>query len=134
MEEISKDDIVRMMDLITKMNGSITLSYLNISDLDSPKKCYNLYYGGFSKIEIYPDMYRDGRCNLSTFNELGGVECVVDRVYENLKNDVSKLIIPTIEKLGLDETTMKYFDRDPGLYEKFINEIKILKNSNKIDK
>lgn len=127
MVEISKDDIVRMMELVSKMKGSLTLSYLNISDLDNPKKCYSLYYGGYPKMEIYPDMYRDGRCNLSTFDELGGMDWVVDRVYRNLKDDVSNLVVPALEKLGLDDTNMKYFDRDSELYREFINEIKMLK-------
>ena len=85
-------------------------------------------------------MYRDGRCNLSTFDEFGGMDWVVDRVYRNLKDDVSNLVVPALEKLGLGDTDMKYFDRDwkpfafqplkvatPELYVKFINEIKILK-------
>lgn len=125
---VTKEELKKTIDLITKLKGSLTLSYLPVSKIETPKDCYNLYYGGFCKMEIYPELYRDGSCNISTYEELGGVDVVIDRIYSNIKDDISPYIMTALNNIGGDDTTIKYFESEPEMYQKFKNEVLRLKN------
>jgi hypothetical protein len=125
---ITKEELKKTLDLVFKLKGSLTLNYISPSKIETPKDCYNLYYGGCSKMEIYSDLYRDGSCNLSTYEELGGLDVVIDRIYANIQDDISPYIMQAINNIGGYDTTLKCFEDEPEMHEKFKNEVLRLKN------
>ena len=125
---ITKEQLKQTIELVFLLKGQLTLSYLPSSIIETTEGCYNLYYGGYKKMEIHPEYYRDGSCSLSTYKELGGVDAVIDRIYQNIQDDISSYIMTALNNIGADDTTVKYFDREPELYERFKNEVYKLKN------
>jgi hypothetical protein len=123
----SKEQIKQTLEMVFNLNGSLTISYIPSSRI-TPEGCYNLYYGGRYKMEIYPEYYRDGSCNLETYEDLGGIDAVIDRIYNNLEDNIGDFIIPALDNLKLDDSDLKYFDRDLDLFNKFKQEINKLKN------
>ena len=123
---ITKEKLKQTIELIIELNGSLTLSYVPSSDLKNPKGPYGWYYGGSNKIEISREFYRAGRL-FERIEDLGGVDFVVDDCYKLLTDSVHDYIFPALNNLGLDDTDLKYFDRDKELFKKFKNEINRLK-------
>jgi hypothetical protein len=56
---ITKEQIKKTLEMVNKLNGYLTLSYVPSSEL-TPEGYYKLYHYGFMKMEIYPEYYRDG--------------------------------------------------------------------------
>jgi hypothetical protein len=79
-------------------------------------------------MEIYFEYYRDGSCNLSTYKELGGVDVVIDRIYQNIQDDVSSCFMTALNNIGADGESMKHFENETELYERFKKEVYKLKN------
>jgi hypothetical protein len=125
---ITKEQLKQTIELVFLLKGELTIPYLPLSIIETVKGCYNLYYGGYKKMEIYPEYYRDGSCNLSAYKELGGIDAVIDRIYQNIQDDISTYVMTALNNIGCEDTVVKYFGEKPELYERFKNEVYKLKN------
>jgi hypothetical protein len=125
---MTKEQLRQTIELVFLLKGELTIPYLPVSIIETPKGCYNLYYGGFRKMEIYFEYYRDGSCNLSTYKELGGVDVVIDRIYQNIQDDISSYFMMALNNIGADGESIKHFENEPELYERFKKEVYKLKN------
>ena len=122
----SKEELRQVINLVREFKGSLTLSYIPQSKMQTPEKVYSLYYGGWNKIEI-DDFYRNGK----DFIEISesNIDEIIDKVYDCLSDNIGNCIMDALTNLELDDTDLKYFDRDPELFKKFQDEVLRLKNN-----
>jgi len=126
---MTKKELKEAILLVSKI-GVLELSGLSINDIDTPKKCYNLYYGGGgTKIRIWKeyDNYNSKLNHVKITEET--IDKIVDEVYECVTYNIHALIKQALLNIGEDGEyeTLKYFDRDEKLFIKFKEEVLKLK-------
>lgn len=126
---MEKDKLKELIKLVQQFKGYLTLSYIPSSVLDSTKKVYGIYYGGWTKIEI-GNSYRDQGEQFSFIDITDeNIDDIVDKIYKTLNDSIGNEILQAIDNLKLDTEDLKYFDRDPELFKNFKKEVRKLKKT-----
>ena len=122
---VSKKEIKQMITTVRKCNGSLTLSYLPCKTVNSTHALYELYYGGWNKIEIGKYFRSSEHLEIKITDE--NLDNIVDKIYRLLSNCIGDFIIQAMDNLKLHNNELKYFDREPETYAKFKKEVLRLK-------
>jgi hypothetical protein len=128
--KIDKIKIKELIKSVRDFNGYLELNYVPSSTLKSTEELASLYYSGARKISL-GECYHNGRefVDITESN----IDEIVDKVYNTLMDNITYEINQALENLELGDTYIKYFDREPEMYNKFQKEVlrlKELKNEN----
>ena len=126
MDKIDKQELKRTILLVSKIGGELKLKGISINSIDTPEKCYNLYYvGSGTNITIWKcyDNY-ESKLNHVEITE-DNIDQIVDEVYSCVSGNIHSYIKQALINIGEDGEfeTLKYFKRDLELFDKFKNEI-----------
>jgi hypothetical protein len=129
---ITREELKETIKSVKKIGGHLKLQYIPKTDLNSTQRLNELYYGGQRKIEI-GKFYHNYWSKMGDFVEItdNNFEAILDEVYLAMKNNIASCLFQAMENMGLDDTDLKYFDRNLELYKKFKAEVLKLK---KLDK
>jgi hypothetical protein len=126
---ISREKIFQSVELVRELNGSLSLSYIPSSVLDSSKSVGELYYGGWTKMEVSKTYFNDYGGLDGKIDKIG-LNRIIDHIYDRLQDSIGPFIMKALENLNLDDSDLKYFDRDPQLFKRFQEEVLKLKSQN----
>lgn len=130
---VTYEKVKSMFEMVRDMNGEITLNYLPISAIDTPEKCYGIYYSGYSRIVVSSGCVNIG----GRFYYPESVEDYmryVGKVYDVLSNDVGRYVEKALDILELDAEELKYFVNGQNghkAFKVFYEEVCRLSNSGK---
>jgi hypothetical protein len=127
--KMEKIRIKELIKIVQEFHGSVRLTYIPQSVIDSTEKLHELYYSGWYELGI-GKFYNNNRTELVEITD-SNIDEIVDEIYECLSNSVGNEIFKALDNLKLDTEDIKYFDRDPELFEKFKKEVLKLKGLNK---
>lgn len=128
--KLDKNELKKTILFVSKIGGELKLRGLSINGISTPEKCYNLYYGGGSVTSI-----TIWKCYENYDSKLNHVEItdenidqIVDEVYSCLSSNINDIIEKALINIGEsgEFETLKYFDRDIELFNKFKEEVKRL--------
>ncbi len=122
---MNKEELKQLIQLNRKIGGYLTLNYFSLSDLNSTKELYDIYYSGFRKIEIglfYRNL--DGK---SILIKDDNIDDIVEDLYNLLLINISNEILLAFKNFGWEFEELKYFDGDKKSYNKFKKEVLRLK-------
>lgn len=130
--KISREELKTTILFVSKNNGSLKFRYLPIEDIGTTEKCYNLYYGGGREITIWRDYENHySKMHHATITA-ENIDAIVDEVFDCLTSHIGDHISQALINIGEDGEyeTLKYFDRDLALYERFRAEVARLAREN----
>lgn len=132
---MKKEEIKNLVQLVSQANGLLTLAFIPQSTLFSTKELYNLYYSGWSRMEIGKN-FVCGSESVEITDE--SLDSVVDKIHAIMADDVGDYINKALINLGMDDTQLKYFEHDGDEekenLKKFQDEVLKLKEESRIRK
>ena len=127
---MNKDKIKNLVEAVREFDGSLSLGYVPESVIHSTEEVYGLYYSGWAKMELGKNYFRTSTTETVKVTD-DNVDEIVDTIHKLLVDNIGDFIMKALENLNLEDTDLKYFDRDLELYMKFKQEVSRLKEIKK---
>lgn len=133
---MKKEEIKDLVQLVRQANGVLTLAFIPQSTIFSTQELYNLYYSGWSRIEIGSKYVCGSSESIEITDE--NVDSIVDKIHAIMADDVGDYIHKALTNLGMDDTQIKYFksegEEEKVNLKKFQDEVLKLKEESRIRK
>ena len=131
---MKKEEIKDLVQLVRQANGVLTLAFIPQSTIFSAQELYNLYYSGWSRIEIGSKYVCGSSESIEITDE--NVDSIVDKIHAIMADDVGDYINKALTNLGMDDTQVKYFksEGEEENLKKFQDEVLKLKEESIIRK
>jgi len=124
---ITLEKVRQAIQLTIELDGSLSLNFTPSKSIYDSDELYNLYHGGFSKIEITKRGIKDPNWNYIKFNG-ENFEEISQLVYDYLKDDVSVAIQRALSNLKWEAEELKYFDGPENEWKWNLFKDEVLKN------